>query len=220
MVRQYVNRTINQLWRFKKFKFKCQLDCIWSLIIIPQLDSTEHMAPWRIDPWSQKSVWVSQCCGGAGFLSWQCPLAVSPSRVDEIKLLLLLPLPPRLPPGLASQKAFKTQRPGGPRRPLETSVRPMWGLGLFGWISDPTPRVPGSLAWPCGGLFISCSVKVPFIDLNKQLGSTSRLSPGSLQSKEASVRLYYFTLQIWIKRRGQPRPNYFMAQLQPRSKFS
>lgn len=46
------------------------------------------------------------------------------------------------------------------------------------------------------GLFISCSVKVPFIDLNKQLGSNSRLSPGSLKSKEASVILYYFTSQI------------------------
>lgn len=46
------------------------------------------------------------------------------------------------------------------------------------------------------GLFISCSVKVPFIDLNQQLGSNSRLSLGSLKSKEASVILYYFTLQI------------------------
>ena len=59
-----------------------------------------------------KAAWCLGSVAGVGgrcrLPRGQCPLAVPPSRVGEIKLPLL-----PLPRGTASQKVFQTQGPGG-----------------------------------------------------------------------------------------------------------
>lgn len=170
----------HQLYRIATVKFKFRA-CLCFAFFFP---------PWtlgrmRTGPGSEKNSLDTTLHHGvllspAGPVPWQSLL----SKVEVNKAFHPHPHPP--PPGLPSQMAFQTQDP------LET-LESMWGQ------PDAICQTQHLRSWGAWhdllkDLFMSCSVKVPFICLSKQRRSLV-LTPGSpgaaLNQKEL---LGYFLL--------------------------
>lgn len=122
----------------------------------------------------------------AGSIPWLSPLLGGGDKINT----LLLPPPALTRPGFS--EGIPKLSPTGIRETTGDFCETNGALVSLAGFQTQHLRSQGAWHDLVQGLFISCSVKVPFTDLNKQLRSNSGSPPAALNQRK--LLLYFITL--------------------------